>query len=180
MIADPVFAEMMAGGGTPPEETHSHSHGHGHNHTHHEHDGDSHGHTHGDSGLEPAESPGSVAHSRQPNPSASGPSRHSAQDKVRSTLRSFVRDWSEEGAPEREACYAPCLEALERHFPAQTGIDVGGSDEEERRARGDVKVLVPGCGLGRLSMEIAAKGESVSPFDLELTADPSDRFRFAG
>lgn len=28
-----------------------------------------------------------------------------------------------------------------------------------RRDRGTVQVLVPGCGLGRLAMEIAAKGE---------------------
>lgn len=179
MIADPVFAEMMVGGDATSEETHSHSHMHGHSHDKHGHDGDEHGHTHDDIESDPGR-PDPTASSRQPTPSASGPSRHSAQDKVRSTLRSFVRDWSEEGAPEREACYAPCLEALERHFPAQTGMDVGGSDEEGRRARGDVKVLVPGCGLGRLTMEIAARGESVSPLGLEVIADPSDRFRFAG
>jgi carnosine N-methyltransferase len=73
--------------------------------------------------------------------------RDSAQEKVRSTLRSFVRDWSDLGLPERTACYTPCLEALERAFP------VGGG-------RGGKRVLIPGCGLGRLAMEIAARGES--------------------
>lgn len=38
------------------------------------------------------------------------------QDKVRSTLKQFVRDWSTEGKPEREACYSPCIAALEEHF----------------------------------------------------------------
>jgi hypothetical protein len=73
--------------------------------------------------------------------------RDSAQEKVRSTLRSFVRDWSDLGLPERTACYTPCLEALERAFP------VGGG-------RGGKRVLIPGCGLGRLAMEVAARGES--------------------
>lgn len=97
------------------------------------------------------------------------PESDTAQDKVRSTLRSFVRDWTKEGEDERNACYAPCLEALERYFP-QKG-DTGGkvveimTDEEDvklcrkTRERSEVKVLVPGCGLGRLAMEIAARGE---------------------
>lgn len=78
--------------------------------------------------------------------------RDSSQEKVRSTLRSFVRDWSDLGHPERESCYAPCLEALEAQFPENAGN--GG-----RRGK---RVLIPGCGLGRLAMEIAARGESSS------------------
>lgn len=76
--------------------------------------------------------------------------RDSAQEKVRSTLRSFVRDWSVEGKHEREACYTPCLEALERRWP-------------DRSTRAGRKVLIPGCGLGRLAMEIAASGTFPSP-----------------
>lgn len=116
MIADPVFADMLA---TPsntqsqPQSQSQSSHGHSHPHT------------------------------------PSGRSdRDSAQEKVRSTLRSFVRDWSEEGRTEREACYVPCLDALERLWP-------------ERGERGGKKVLIPGCGLGRLAMEVAARGESL-------------------
>jgi carnosine N-methyltransferase len=60
-------------------------------------------------------------------------------------LRSFVRDWATEGKAERDACYTPLLEALEKYFP-------------DTSARGSKKVLVPGCGLGRLAMEIAARG----------------------
>jgi carnosine N-methyltransferase len=38
--------------------------------------------------------------------------RQRDMDKARSTLRQFVRDWSEEGKTERELCYTPVLEAL--------------------------------------------------------------------
>lgn len=36
-------------------------------------------------------------------------------DKLRSTLRQLHRDWSEEGAVERNKCYTPIIEALEAH-----------------------------------------------------------------
>ena len=42
----------------------------------------------------------------------------SDMEKVRSTLRQFVRDWSEDGIPEREATYTPILNALNKHFGA--------------------------------------------------------------
>lgn len=66
-------------------------------------------------------------------------------DKVRSTLKQIARDWSEEGAEERDACYGPILEELSRRFP----------DVDQR---GDVRVLVPGSGLGRLPFEIVTRG----------------------
>ncbi len=37
-------------------------------------------------------------------------------DKVRTTLRQFVRDWAAEGKPERDGAYTPILEALEASF----------------------------------------------------------------
>jgi carnosine N-methyltransferase len=37
-------------------------------------------------------------------------------DKLRSTLKQFVRDWSIEGAVEREACYKPMEDALLAYF----------------------------------------------------------------
>jgi carnosine N-methyltransferase len=58
-----------------------------------------------------------------------------------------VRDWSAEGKPERDAAYAPLLDALERYFP-----------DKAARSSEPLRVLVPGCGLGRLAMEIAARG----------------------
>jgi len=65
--------------------------------------------------------------------------------KVRSTLRQCVRDWSTNGASERQQCYAPILSKLESLFP----------DAEDRRHR---RVLIPGSGLGRLTWEVAKRG----------------------
>lgn len=128
MIADPVFADMLAepepASPARADEPHG-EHEDGHSHAAHGH---SHSHDHGAPDGKKAEQA----------------ERDLRQDKVRSTLRSFVRDWAEEGRPERDACYNPIIEALDEHFAPE--------------GRGDVKVLVPGCGLGRLAMEIAAQG----------------------
>ena len=64
---------------------------------------------------------------------------------VREALLHFVRDWSQEGKEEKDVIMSPILEALERLEP-------------ERARRKDVKVLVPGCGLGRLAWEISQLG----------------------
>jgi len=66
-------------------------------------------------------------------------------DKVGSTLRQFVRDWSAAGAAEREQTYKPIWEYLEYAFP-------------DRLQRGGVRVLVPGAGLCRLTVELASRG----------------------
>ena len=154
MIQDPVFADMLGGGdddtaASSSARSHDHAHDHAHDHDHahshshgheHSHDAAEHAHSHSDSdGERAAPSPAN------PKPKASHTVRDNQQDKVRSTLRSFVRDWTKEGVSEREACYKPLLEALEAHFP-------------DASTRGEKKVLVPGCGLGRLAMEIAARG----------------------
>uniref|UniRef100_A0A8V5GEX3 Carnosine N-methyltransferase n=1 Tax=Melopsittacus undulatus TaxID=13146 RepID=A0A8V5GEX3_MELUD len=52
-------------------------------------------------------------------------------DKLKSTLKQFVRDWSEEGKPERESCYQPIIRIFSK-----------------------VNILVHGAGLGRLAWEI--------------------------
>ncbi|KAI8897900.1 N2227-like protein-domain-containing protein [Globomyces pollinis-pini] len=70
-------------------------------------------------------------------------------DKVRSTLRQFVRDWSLEGKVERENTYGPILRTLEAEF-----ADVHVQD------RGTIQVLCPGAGLGRLVYEIVKRGYS--------------------
>jgi hypothetical protein len=56
--------------------------------------------------------------------------------KVCTTLRQCVRDWSSQGAAEREQCYGPIVAKLCELFPEP--------------ARERVTVLVPGSGLGRL------------------------------
>lgn len=79
----------------------------------------------------------------------SDPVTEQDHDKVRSSLRQFVRDWSSEGAVERDRTYKPLVEALESHF---SDLDI---DE-----RGAIYVLVPGAGLGRLAYDVARRGFS--------------------
>lgn len=71
--------------------------------------------------------------------------REDRMSKVRSTFRQCVRDWSAEGQSERDQCYKPILDELERLYP-------------DKATRGDIKVLVPGSGLGRLVWEVAHRG----------------------
>lgn len=69
-------------------------------------------------------------------------------DKARSTIRQFYRDWSAEGAVERDACNGPVFRALE----AEKARDDGSARPEQ------LKVLVPGAGLGRLVFDLCQKG----------------------
>lgn len=157
MIADPVFADMLHGpaasSSTSSTPTEGHSHDHAHVHEDHEaqdEDQDhNHDHTHGEGHSLIVNISGGRKGTKNPN-------RDSEQEKVRSTLRSFVRDWSKEGEAEREACYTPILEALERQWP-------------KREVRGRKKVLIPGSGLGRLAMEVAARGELSSSFAIDCS-----------
>ena len=61
----------------------------------------------------------------------------------------LVRDWSSQGAKERQAAFPPVLDGLERHF--------GGKGS----GRGK-KVLVPGSGMGGLASDIADLGASAA------------------
>lgn len=64
--------------------------------------------------------------------------------RTRETLLHFVRDWSEEGADERNVIFEPILRVL---------------NEVNEGTRGNMKVLVPGSGLARLAWEISQLGE---------------------
>ncbi|XP_067938499.1 carnosine N-methyltransferase-like [Watersipora subatra] len=66
-------------------------------------------------------------------------------DKVRTTLKQLARDWSDAGAVERECCYAPVIRELLNIYPKEC-------------ISPNIKVLVPGAGLGRLAYEIARLG----------------------
>ncbi|CAO0797333.1 unnamed protein product [Mucor circinelloides] len=70
-------------------------------------------------------------------------------DKVRSTLKQFVRDWAKEGECERKVTYDPIIQELNEIYK-----DLPMHD------RGAVRVLVPGAGLGRLAFDIAKAGFS--------------------
>ncbi|KAJ2037617.1 hypothetical protein H4S04_008530 [Coemansia sp. S16] len=69
--------------------------------------------------------------------------------KLYGTMKLFVRDWSSEGADERRLTYGPLIEALEDEF-----------SDIAPESRGDVHVLVPGAGLGRLAYDICCRGFS--------------------
>ncbi|KAB8339070.1 hypothetical protein FH972_022006 [Carpinus fangiana] len=67
-------------------------------------------------------------------------------DKARSTVHQMFRDWSAEGAVEREACYGPVMQYLYEEFGLQ-------------RQNGEaIEVLVPGAGLGRLVFDLCREG----------------------
>lgn len=78
-------------------------------------------------------------------------------DKVRSTLKQLVRDWSAEGSEERSQAYGPILEALESIY-----AHVNRSD------RAAIRILFPGCGLGRLPWEAAYRGFSAQGNEFSL------------
>ncbi len=64
--------------------------------------------------------------------------------RVRESLNHFVRDWSEEGKDEREKIFKPILDVLRCI---------------KKENREETKVLVPGCGLGRLAWEVSQLGK---------------------
>jgi len=66
--------------------------------------------------------------------------------KIYATLHSCMREWSEEGAGERAACFDVILDALVEFLPV---------DDSNR---GRQRVLVPGAGLGRLPLEVVGRG----------------------
>ncbi|GAA5857102.1 hypothetical protein JCM9279_001783 [Rhodotorula babjevae] len=78
-------------------------------------------------------------------------------ERLRSTLRQCVRDWSADGKPERDATYTPILAALDAAYAG-----LGPSDKAQ------IKVLVPGAGLGRLAWEIVRAGYSCQANEFSL------------
>jgi carnosine N-methyltransferase len=75
-------------------------------------------------------------------------------EKARSCINQFYREWSTEGDLERSKCFDPVIAALEQDFASRAGITTGAD-------RSDLKVLVPGVGLGRLVFDICNAGFSV-------------------
>ncbi|TPX30437.1 carnosine N-methyltransferase [Synchytrium microbalum] len=116
-----------------------------HSHTHADN-----GHSHADNGHShdhaAANATSSHAHKQGQNKTKSS---ESDMDKVRSTIRQFVRDWSDEGKAERDAVYTPMIQALCKAF-----------EHVPVSQRGAVSVLVPGAGLGRLAFDVAKEGFS--------------------
>ena len=77
-----------------------------------------------------------------------GTSTHEDLGKARTTLNQLYRDWSAEGLPERCACYGPVLDDIDNLFGHLSN-------------KGNVRVLVPGAGLGRLAFDLCLRGYTV-------------------
>lgn len=65
-------------------------------------------------------------------------------------LRCLARDWCEACGAVRAQSLGPVLQRLEAYFGEGAGDDAGGGQTTRR-------VLVPGCGMGRLALELAAR-----------------------
>ncbi|XP_054727653.1 carnosine N-methyltransferase isoform X2 [Anastrepha obliqua] len=72
--------------------------------------------------------------------------RHQDMEHAQSTLKLIARDWSSSCAEEREQSYKPIIDAVEEFF------------KPDEYALNEVKILVPGAGLGRLTYELACRG----------------------
>lgn len=101
-----------------------------------------------------------------------GAAKPSDMDKARSTLRQFYRDWSAEGASERDASYGPVKRFLEEErdrlllqqqsSPAASArVDSSSSNDNNISPAPPLKVLVPGAGLGRLVFDLCDMGYEV-------------------
>ncbi|KAK6203027.1 putative trehalase [Scheffersomyces amazonensis] len=66
-------------------------------------------------------------------------------DKVKSTLLQISKEWTDEGKLERQITYQKIIDELVQLYPI----------EIERQ---NIKILNPGCGLGRLVMELVKLG----------------------
>mmetsp|Transcript_31082 Transcript_31082/g.57427 ORF Transcript_31082/g.57427 Transcript_31082/m.57427 type:complete len:296 (+) Transcript_31082:112-999(+) len=75
--------------------------------------------------------------------------------KVSSVLKSIVRDWSSEGAREREHSYLPILNGFEKHVKLEKGSS-------------PPRILVPGAGVGRLALELSSRGYEVQGNEFSL------------
>lgn len=68
-------------------------------------------------------------------------------EKVKSTLLQMAREWSDDGEKERAVSYTRFIDELTSRYPSIA-------------ERQHIKVLVPGCGLGRLVWELVRRGFS--------------------
>ncbi|KXN85689.1 hypothetical protein AN958_10872 [Leucoagaricus sp. SymC.cos] len=90
--------------------------------------------------------------------------KQSDLSRVRESLKHFVRDWSAEGAQEREKIFLPILRVLEQ-------VPLPG------RAR--TTILVPGSGLGRLAWEISQLGFNTKAVEFSYFMTLAMRFLFS-
>ncbi|KAF5130351.1 Carnosine N-methyltransferase [Metarhizium anisopliae] len=73
--------------------------------------------------------------------------KHADKISVSQSLKHIVRDWASEGLNERNATFACLAGTLRRLFP------------DRNLLKEDVRILLPGAGLGRLGHDISQLGE---------------------
>jgi carnosine N-methyltransferase len=87
-------------------------------------------------------------------------------DKVLYVLKNIARDWSAEFQAERDASYGrivdSMLEYAKRRDHKQGVSRKVGADHDGRASDARMQVLVPGCGLGRLCLDLVEHGFDVS------------------
>jgi len=86
--------------------------------------------------------------------------------KVDSVLKSLARDWSAEGKDERSVAYDRIIGAIDSFYENNTTKSRNSPDYIHHRA--DVRIAVPGSGLGRLAWELHSRGYTVEGSDFSL------------
>jgi len=89
----------------------------------------------------------SGAAKRIPKRDVGRPIHPSQQHRNDAVLHSLHREWTADAKEERDAIFQPLFDALERHLP------IRNADMSYKQ-----RLLVPGCGAGRLPLELAKRG----------------------
>lgn len=70
---------------------------------------------------------------------------------IKSLFGALVREWSEIGAPERWVCFNRLVDSAVSRYPSKAA-----------------RILVPGCGLGRLCYEFASRGFTTTGVEVSV------------
>ena len=93
---------------------------------------------------------------------------------IHALLVQLKREWSADGASERQECFGLCLEALEKHLPVDQAAAAGGAAGNKR-----ARVVVPGAGLGRLNFELACRGYDALGLERAMTMYMTSQYIFS-
>jgi len=80
--------------------------------------------------------------------------RFDQQHRNQAVLHSLYREFSKEGQLERHNTFTLLIQQLQLHLPLQTNHH----EDHHHHMLYQKRVLVPGCGIGRLPLEISALG----------------------
>ena len=83
--------------------------------------------------------------------------RFDQQHRNQAVLHSLYREFSKEGQLERHNTFTLLIQQLQLHLPLQT-TKLNHHEDHHHHMLYQKRVLVPGCGIGRLPLEISALG----------------------